>query len=237
MSVLETFAVRLARSRLIAPDVCHCVFEAQGTERFDFSPGQHVKLSAEIGGVREDRYYSIASAPDGGPRFELCVKINGDPFSQGFARAEGQEFECEGPAGGFGLRGELRDSLLVAAGTGIAPLRAMLLHLLGREDRSGGRKLILLHGARTPGMLLYSEEFADLAKRRPGFEYWPTLSRPGAAWSGRRGRVSAHLEEAAGSLENSFDAYLCGHPEMVAETAQRLTAAGIEGGAVFFEQH
>ena len=233
MTVSTEFAARLVESRPIAPDVRHCVFELQEAP-LRFRPGQHVLLSAQLEGSREERYYSLASSPDE-PGFALCAKTDIDPFSRLLAAPNGRRFGCQGPSGSFGLRQELRDSLFVAAGTGVAPLRAMLRHLLGRRDRSHGRRLVLLQGARSPQSLLYGDEFRGLAERRERFVYLPTISGH-PEWQGRHGRVQTHLEEASRLFDGPFDAYVCGGSAMVADTARALIAVGLDEGAIFFER-
>lgn len=64
---------RLIESHEIAPEVRHFVFEAEGIERLEYAPGQFVSLSAERDGKTITRAYSLASAPRGDNRFELCL--------------------------------------------------------------------------------------------------------------------------------------------------------------------
>src|SRR5262245_55209235 len=123
---------RLIESHEIAPEVRHFVFEAEGVNQLDYTPGQFVSFEAEREAERGSRLitraYSIASAPCGGNRFELCLNRVQDgrlsPFL--FAMQPGETIAMTPPLGMFVLRTPPRDSIFVATGTGIAPFRAML---------------------------------------------------------------------------------------------------------------
>ena len=233
----KSFKARLVEAETLCPEVRHFVLEALRDEPFDFEPGQYVKLTVGRGGLFEERYYSIASAPDGGRRFELCVATGDDKIGRYLATAAaGERFACHGPGGTFRAGPAGRDALFVSHGTGVAPLRAMIEARIGREDRSAGRRVVLLHGARTPDRLLYHDRFADLAKSRPTFEFQPTVSRPGGGWEGRRGRVQTHLAEALRSLSGDLDVHLCGRPEMVTDLRERLAEAGVPETDIHYER-
>lgn len=232
------FTARLLQAKTLCPEVRHFVLEALGDDPFHFQAGQYIRLTAAHGGAFEERYYSIASPPDGGRRFELCIKTGDDPIGRYLAQVRpGERFSCHGPAGGFNLRNPLRDSLFIGHGAGVAPLRAMLQTALGDKQDNGNRRLALLLGARTPDRLFYGRGFSNLEADLDTFHFLPVLSRPTADWTGRKGRVQAHLEEALGNFKSDFDIYLCGRPEMVADLRQRLAQAGIPKDAILFEKY
>ncbi len=232
------FTARLLQAETLCPEVRHVVLEALGDEPFHFRAGQYVRLTAAHGGAFEERYYSIASPPDGGRRFELCITTGEDPIGRYLARARpGERFSCHGPAGDFGLRKPLRDSLFIGHGTGVAPLRAMLQTALGDKEARGNLRLALLLGAQTPDRLFFGRDFSDLEADRDKLHFLPVLSRPTADWTGRRGRVQAHLEEALGKFTSDFDIYLCGRPEMVTDLRQRLAQAAVPEEAIFSEKY
>src|SRR5690348_16051372 len=117
----------LIESEERAPGLRHFVFEAEGGP-LHFAPGQFVSFSHEIGGREITRAYSIASAPNGSPRFDLCLNLVEDGhFSPHlFAMQPGDRVEMREPLGLFTLRRPEREALFIATGTGIAPFRAML---------------------------------------------------------------------------------------------------------------
>jgi NAD(P)H-flavin reductase len=239
MSGDRPFSARLVRASPLAPDVRHLVFEAQGAAPFRYSPGQYValRLCDDASGLCEDRYYSIASPPAANGTFELCVSTADETGGRFLASLfEGNELACSAPGGSFGLRQPLRDSLFIGAGTGVAPLRAMILDVLDDPARND-RNLALLLGARTPERLFFSDEFQRLAAERERFEFWPTLTRPDGDWTGRRGRVLLHLAEALAGRADRTDVYVCGPPEMVADVREGLLEAGLDEGALFHEKY
>jgi ferredoxin-NADP reductase len=224
-----------------AVDARILVFEPADAEPFEFEPGQYVCLSTTLDGKKVNRYYSIASGPHPAGRFELCVKPVGDgsPFGEYLARiAPGEEFECSPPGGTFQLTEPLRDTVFVAGGTGITPFRAMLHHVLaGPEDRSQGRGITLLFGARRPDELYFRNEFEQLESERPHFRFWPTISGPNGDWTGRRGRVQRHLDEALGNRRDATDVYICGPKAMVDDVRTRLVESGFDERAIHYEKY
>src|SRR6478672_5956404 len=203
---------RLIESREIAPGVRHFGFEALGVERLEFVPGQFTSFTDVIGGKEITRAYSMASAPSGTNRFELCLNRvePGHLSPRLFAMQPGDRIEMRQPLGMFVLRQPARDSIFIGTGTGIAPFRSMLqAHL-----HASSPAFTLLFGVRYESHLLYRGEFEEMARRFPKFRFWPTLTRPESGWQGRQGRVQTHLAEAIGERRD-VDFYLCGLKEMV----------------------
>lgn len=232
--------VRLVESVIVNPEVRHMVFESAGGPSFDFRPGQHLSLGTTLNGEKVERYYSIACAPCGDNRFEVCVKAS--PTSGGFgqhlaAMKPGDELLCKGPSGSFRLKEPVRDTVFVAAGTGLAPLRSMLQYLIGREDRSGGAQLTLILGTRQPDWRHYYDELEGLANRSPNFRFWPTVSRPAKGWAGRTGYAQSHLQEALDGRTSGVDVYLCGHSAMVKEIRASLEQAGFDIDSIVYEKY
>jgi ferredoxin-NADP reductase len=232
--------VQLIESVIVNPEVRHLVFEEVGATSFDFTPGQHLCLGTRLNGEQVERYYSIASAPNGN-RFELCVKASAEGTGFGRHLAEmkpGDQLQCRGPAGGFRLKEPVRDTVFIACGTGLAPLRAMLHHLIaGEQDRSGGAQLTMILGTRRPDWHYYYDEFRECARRSANFRFWPTISRPADGWKGRTGYAQSHLAEALAGRISGIDVYLCGHSAMVKEIRQSLDQAGFDIDSVIYEKY
>ena len=208
-------------------------FEVAGQASFEFRPGQYICMMQEREGELVRRSYSIASAPNGTNRFELCV---GGSF---LAEPEpGMSVDLEGPAGNFLLRDPLRKSVFLAHGTGIAPIRAMLHHLFADGQAAPEHPpMTLIFGARTPERLYFREEFEGIERRRPNFQFRPTLSRAGNGWSGRQGYAQAHLGEAIGNDDRKVDVYFCGCREMVSEVRAQLLERGFDEEAIIHEKY
>jgi len=220
---------RLIEWRELGPGTRHFDFEAIDWDGA-FTPGQFLSLTAAQESGDITRAYSIASPPDG-RRFGLCANLVADGhFSPWlFSRVPGDEIEFKGPYGAFTPRPGASDSILVATGTGIAPFRAFFGGAL-----SGNCTLIF--GTRHEAGLLYDAEWRELTRSRPGFDYWPTLTRPDAGWTGRTGRVQPHVMQALAERRD-IDVYICGLREMVDELRAQLKAAGIDRKRVIYEKY
>jgi ferredoxin-NADP reductase len=216
------FPVRLVAARTLTPAVRELTFERVDGEPMPHRPGQWVNLSID----RDDggellRAYSIASPPDGSPRFELAVTRVPQGPGSGFLHelAPGAEVRALGPHGFFTREpGEGHPSLFVATGTGLTPMRSMV----GAALAAGAREpLWLLVGVRTPDDRLYVDELEALAARHPNLNVMFTLSRPPDGWPGRAGYVQAHVpalwrELAARSAGGAAPhLYVCGLERMV----------------------
>jgi ferredoxin-NADP reductase len=149
-----------------------------------------------------------------------------------FEMQPGDCIEMRPPLGLFVLRQPPRDSIFIATGTGIAPFRSMLQAHLDAASTA----FTLLFGVRYESHLLYRAEFEELALRHPHFRFWPTLTRPDPAWTGRQGRVQMHLAEAIGERRD-LDIYLCGLKEMVDDVRAVLKALGFDRKQIFYEKY
>jgi ferredoxin-NADP reductase len=225
---------RLIESVEIAPAIRHFVFEAPELEKIEFMPGQFVSFTDTIRGKNITRAYSIASAPNGSNRFELCLNLveEGMFSPRLFEMKPGEAVEMRPPLGTFVLRNPPRDSILIATGTGIAPFRSMLhAHL-----KEGSPAFTLLFGVRHEHSLMYRDEFEQMALQFPQFRFLPTLTRPEPSWSGRTGRVQAHLEEAIGERRD-IDVFLCGLKLMVNDVRNILRGMGFDRKQIFYEKY
>lgn len=217
----EPFDVRLVSARALTPGVRELGFERLDGQTVRFEPGQWVNLWLSKGDEPElKRAYSIASPPDGSPRFTLAVtRVEGGPASTRLHQlALGEELRVVGPNGFFTRAAdEVAPALYVATGTGLAPLRSML-HAATRAATHAPQWL--LFGTRHEGDILYRDELTELAARAPGVRYEVTLSRGGDAWKGRRGYVQTHVsalfEELAATSGGALPhVYVCGLDKMV----------------------
>jgi ferredoxin-NADP reductase len=186
-------------------------------------PGQHVdvRLTAEDG-YQVQRSYSIASAPQD-EKLVLTVERLADgevsPYLTDVLQP-GDELELRGPIGGYfvwqeALGGPL---LLVAGGSGVVPLRAMLRHHRATASEIPVR---LLYSARTRDDLIYRDELED-------YETTITLTREQPPnWNGRTGRVGPDLlAETAWSPAERPLVYVCGPTGFVEAVADALVTIG-----------
>jgi len=186
-------------------------------------PGQVVKVQTAAG----DGYFAISSAPAADGRAELLVKRGGKVADLLAQAAPGGTVLVTEPFGrGFAVEPALhRDVLLFAAGTGIAPIRALLQSLLRRRDELD--RLVLFYGQRHGSEFAYRPE--HLAWERRGVRVVLCPSAADDAWEGVRGRVQevARTLDFGGARLDEAAAYVCGMSSMVTDVRETLARAGL----------
>jgi len=202
--------------------------------------GQHVdvRLTAEDG-YQAQRSYSIASAPEEGMVALTVVRFADGEVSPYLVdeMRPGDVLELRGPIGGWFVW-EAHDGgplLLVAGGSGLVPLMAMLRHRHAVASHVPARLLVSARGADD---VLYSSELTELAEADDGFELLATLTRdapPG--WSGFTRRVDREmLEEVAWDPRELARTYVCGPTAFVEAAAEALVGLGHDPGLVKTER-
>jgi ferredoxin-NADP reductase len=233
----QTFSAKLVSSTPLSGLTKHLEFEMDVT-RFGFVAGQWLSFKhTKPDGEEITRAYSIASPPDGN-RIALCLNRVQDGYMSNFLcdLREGEELACQGPFGDFIPRPPMRETLFIATGTGIAPLRSMLRWLLADESRHQQKKLWLVFGNRTEADIYYHQEFLKLADEHENFQYRPTLSRGGADWAGLRGYVQEHVPGIAAGRAD-MHAYICGLEKMVKANRDLLKGLGWDRKTIFYEKY
>jgi len=188
---------------------------------FTRAAGQYVLLTLDEG---TSHAFSLASPFDASApgRFEIAV-ARGTTASSLLELEPGSEVMVTGPSGSLAWKAEA-PSLLVATGTGISPLRALVHEQLGRGAQV---PIALLFGCRDAAEELWGDEFSSLAATHPNFRYWASYSQPLPGYAGRMGRVQAHLPELVRFLGADLRAYLCGHTPMVHDCTTLLLEHGV----------
>lgn len=189
----------------------------------EFIPGQVAVLRVEN---QEPAYFAFAAAPED-LELEILVKRTIGPSVVLFDMKEGERVDLVDVAGhGFDLESQRgRDLVFIAMGTGVAPLRSALRHVLKRKEEFG--ELVVLYGARTPDDFCYRDETEGWEDA--GVELRQVISRPdGHDWSGPTGYVQSLLDHVLPELKDPV-ALVCGSREMIAQTRDRLRQMGFAG--------
>jgi ferredoxin-NADP reductase len=235
---LHTFTIRLTASTPLTDLTRHLEFEVPGTARFGFVPGQWLSLRAQHNGNEITRAYSLASPPGDSNRFAFCLNRVQDGFMSNYLcdLAPGAEITASGPFGGFILRPPLRDTILIATGTGIAPFRSMLHALFAEPAHHPEAHFWLAFGSRYESDIYYHVEFQRLAADHPNFTYLPTLSRGTPDWRGLRGYVQDHVRPLAEGHTDRI-AYICGLDKMVTANRELLKSLGWDRHSIRHEKY
>jgi len=188
------------------------------------APGQVVKVRTASG----EAYFALASAPAPDGTAELLVKRGGKIADEVITSAtSGATIELSAPFGkGFPLSGaEGRDLLLFAAGSGVAPVRALLQHVISHRNRF--RRVTLFYGQRRGADFAYRGEHLDWERHGVRVVLCPSSAEE--AWPGVRGRVQ-EVARALGLGDSDpagSEAYVCGMTAMVNDVKGTLKDAGV----------
>ncbi|WP_227356897.1 ferredoxin--NADP reductase [Haladaptatus salinisoli] len=233
-------------------------FRLVDDEPFDFEPGQHTRLhferdaeekegdgdgsgdeggssdgNSEGGGGDEDdevvRPYTATSLP-GTNSITLAIKRYDDGTASVYMhdREPGDTIRIEDLGGNLYLRNFDTDVAFVSTGTGITPTVAMLKRYL----RAGEGRATFLYGEKTQEDIMYRETLDQLEAEHENLTVAYSLSE--AEWEGRTGHVQEHVEAVVPDPD-STDFYLCGVPEMVVETKEKLADIGVPDESVYSE--
>lgn len=200
---------------------------------FKFHPGQYVNI--KVPGTGELRSYSMANAPAPSNELEFHIRVLPEGVMSNFVKKPhivGETVEIAGPKGVFYLREDNRPILMVAGGTGLAPMMSMLRSLVTSASES--RPITLCFGVNNPSDLYGLGALDELARRLPKFELRLAMVEPGREWSGHKGFVTDLIK--LDDLEADARAYLCGPPVMIEAARKRLTDFGLAGNAIFAEE-
>ena len=202
-----------------------------------FLPGMFISIAIPLAGDPRVRPYTVASSPEAGEPFEIC--FNRVPGGAGaawlFDRRIGDGLDFTGPFGAFTLeRAPAAETILIAEGTAVAPIRPMLRRALAGVPV---HPITLLYAADRPEHLLYREEFAALAAAHPRFLFKPLIvggHDAGALYSRLLDETSRCW--VCADTDRSRHFYICGVGKGVIALRDLLRAAGYERRAVHYEQ-
>jgi|SRR5450631_401796 len=227
--------------------------ELSSGEPFQFEPGQFVTLDLPIHEKpsRRWRSYSIASWPDESPVFELVIVLleGGAGTKYLFEEIQvGSELTLRGPQGSFTLPERMeKDLFFICTGTGIAPFRSMVHHIL--RHNLPHPNIYLIFGCRRLGDALYQKEMEKLELNLTGFQYLPVFSREVPENRDhliRTGYVHAVFEEicknkmkdeslGAEVIVHPASFYLCGWKVMIDEAKKRIVDLGYDRKSIHLE--
>lgn len=214
------FSYAIAGIEALSETVRRIVLRPTDGPAMAYREGQFLSVTLPDG---DARCYSMATPSRNGGVIELHVRLQpGGRFSEWLTRElkTGDVLRVAGPFGDCVLDPSLppRQSLvMLATGTGVAPLKAMIESLLDADD---GRPIRLYWGGLSRADLYLLDHFHALETRWSGFRFIPALAAPDADWTGRRGFVQNAVAADFPTLKTAV-VYACGAPVMV-EAARRL---------------
>tara|TARA_R110001592_G_scaffold204590_1_gene454695 strand:+ start:790 stop:1788 length:999 start_codon:yes stop_codon:yes gene_type:complete len=224
----KTLPSKVDSFTLVSPDVMKLVLRIPETANFDFLSGQYIDITWN--GCK--RSYSIASAKVLENKFELHIKKVKDGFFSNFLFNDlkvNQLIRFHGPLGTFFLKESNSPIIFLCTGTGFAPVKSIIEHLL---DSGSKRKVYIYWGARTAEDL-YSKLPEEWANKNNHINFIPVLSRS-AANSSEEGLLNTkgkYVQDAVIEHHknlNEFEVYACGSEKMIQDAMQLLIKNGLK---------
>jgi ferredoxin-NADP reductase len=203
---------------------------------FTFQAGQGALIGLHGQSLR--RPYSIASSPDEArthQRLEFLLRVDatGTPGAHLGSIGSGSRIDLEGPFGGFTLPPEPAPAyLFIAGGTGIAPIRSMVRHLIATSVPA---PLAMLYSARSVEEFPYGRELERLARRGLITLLMTVTGEAGLDWKGERGRIGRrHLERVLPRPDAVC--FVCGPPLLVEDVPRLLQGFGVRAPPIRFDE-
>ncbi|MGH8442468.1 MAG: 2Fe-2S iron-sulfur cluster-binding protein [Nevskiaceae bacterium] len=231
----RTLPVRMKERRMLSHDVVGMWVTLPHGEPFDYLSGQYVDFLAADG---RRRSFSIANPPGTGDTLEFHLRVTPQGWFAHYAQDEMQPraiLRIEGPLGAFYLREDsTRPVVMVAGGTGFAPIQAMLEHQFLSAPGALPRPFHLFWGARSRRDLYAHERVMAWTRAHPQLRYTPVLSEPDADWDGERGFVHETVLRMHPNLAG-HEIYMAGPPVMVHAGKQAFVQAGLDADHLYYD--
>ena len=217
----KTLPCRIDSLQRLSNDVVEVVLRTPPTGRLEYLPGQYVDMIGKDG-LR--RSYSVANAPRKDGKITLQIrKVQQGKMSQyWFEEAKANDLlRMEGPLGTFCLRkSNAKQLILLATGTGIAPVKAILEQLATTPVANTYKHIYLYWGGRTEQDIYWQPAFESLP-----LTFTPVLSRT-PEWQGRKGYIQQAVIDDSLDLRNAV-VYACGSKAMIHSANEQLVTAGL----------
>ncbi len=223
---IRTLPCRVEKVERPAEDVAILSLKLPAGERLQFLAGQYIDILMKDG---KRRSFSMANAPHDDAFLQLHVRKSPNGAFSKYVFEEMREraiLRFEGPLGTFYLREDSdKPMIFVAGGTGFAPIKAQVEHLLHKGE---DRPIVLYWGARAGSDLYLPDLPIAWAREHPNVSYIPVLSDPlpGDQWQGRTGFVHQAVLDDFSDL-SGYQVYACGAPGMTDLAKETFAARGL----------
>ncbi len=237
---VKEYRTRVVRVRDLTHDIKELTLQMVDPPAIAIRAGQYIQFAVpeyELTPERVYRAYSVSSPPSVKDAVELEVRLvpNGICTTYVFQHLkEGDEVQINGPYGDFFLRDTDREIVFIAGGSGMAPIKSILMDMAGKGS---ARQATYFFGAQSKRDLFLLDEMRELERRLPRFRFVPALSRPAPedAWTGETGLITAVLDRHV-TDGREMEAYLCGSPGMIDASIRVLAAKGVAAERIFYDK-
>ncbi|MDC7247781.1 MAG: 2Fe-2S iron-sulfur cluster binding domain-containing protein [Sphaerochaetaceae bacterium] len=223
-----THDIKQVRLKLIDPPTIDC------------KAGQFVQFQVpeyELTDEMVYRAYSMASIPSDNTHVELEIRQVPNGICTTYVHQhlkEGDTVSINGPYGDFFLRDTDRDMICIAGGSGMAPLKSIILDM---AEKKSTRKVRYFFGARSKRDLFLLDEMKAIEKDMPSFKFIPALSEPLEEdnWDGEVGLITDVVGRLTENASES-EAYLCGSPGMIDACIKVLKELGMPEERIYYDK-
>jgi Na+-transporting NADH:ubiquinone oxidoreductase subunit F len=179
----------------------------------------------------------MASAPSETDVVELQIRLVPNGICTTYVHEhlkEGQDVSINGPYGDFFLRDTDRDIICIAGGSGMAPIKSILLDM---AEKGSKRKARYFFGARSARDLFLVDEMKELEQKMEDFKFIPALSEPQPEdnWTGETGLITDVVHRLVESAPDA-EAYLCGSPGMIDACIKVLSDLGVPQEHIYYDK-
>lgn len=236
---LQKYSARVSDIQHFSDKYVHLYIELVEPHRLEFLAGQYMIL--DVPGSDKKKDYSIASDPAIDHAIESLIDISprGAGTTYIAALKPGDPVTFFAPAGMFGIAGpdtvvgqQEKALVFVATGSGITPIRSMILDQL--QNKGDKRPVTLYWGMRYESDIYWLDEFRELEKSFPNFTLHLVLSKAGDEWPLCRGRVTDCLS--IHPMLDSAGYYICGLKVMITDVEALLLQKGVAAEHIHHEE-
>ena len=238
--LVKAFETKVSQIRDLTHDIKEVTLQLVDPPEIEVKAGQFIQFQVpeyELTDEEVYRAYSLSSAPSDNTQVELEIRLVPNGICTTYVHKylkEGDTVMINGPYGDFYLRESEREAICVAGGSGMAPIKSILLDM---KDTGISRKTRYFFGARSAKDLFLVDEMRELEKTLPDFTFIPALSEPQQEdeWDGDTGLITDVLDRKLENVQEA-EAYLCGSPGMIDACVKVLKDKGIPDERIFYDK-
>lgn len=237
---VRQFETKVERLRDLTHDIKEVRLKLIDPPHIEMTAGQFIQFQVPAYELTDEpvyRAYSMASVPSDTGHIELEIRLVPNGICTTYVHKhlkEGDTVTVNGPYGEFFLRDTDRDIICIAGGSGMAPLKSILLDM---AEKKSTRKARYFFGARTGKDLFLLDEMKALEAELANFKFIPALSEPQPEdnWTGETGLITDVVKRMTENASES-EAYLCGSPGMIDACIKVLKELGMPEERIYYDK-
>lgn len=238
LSKPETVDGTIIQTKSLTHDILEVTIQVSD-EFPSYVAGQYAEIVVP-GVIAKARSYSFAKSPDKEQKNQVSFYIRHVPKGEFTTWLHGENRESQkvnvtGPFGSFWHRESPKEVICLAGGSGMAPIKALLEHMLSQGMK---QQVTYLFGARTQKDLYCVDEMEEIVKLANGqFKFIPVLSQEpeDSDWTGLTGYAVNHIDFKDDFASNT-QAYLCGPPVMIDGAIEIFNKKGLSNDDIFYDK-